>query len=343
MQTGGDGRVELAVNGAATLFVGSDAEFLLHSFEASVVRVRLSQGEMHIDARAVPGGNSRDVRLNIGELRVRIAGAEAWAQQTAAVTQVCMVSAGYVEVKRGEQLSRIDMPGQCLRLSNARSAWTVVPPNVLTERILLTAVTVDPADVTDAAEVGRAPEPPVRLKPETVAKPESATPEPGAVPADEHREPAPAGPVSTAAAESAPESAPEPAPEPAPEQSAQAEPPEPARPAVAERPAKPQRQSPADPVVPPKTAAAPVAKADSGNAAWSIVLASLSTRQAAETEVARLKAQGVQQAEFRAYQNGKGAGFRVGTGRYASRAQADAALAKFRSRYPKLSGWLARY
>ncbi|MGQ0502547.1 MAG: SPOR domain-containing protein [Panacagrimonas sp.] len=342
MQTGGDGRVELAVNGAATLFVGSDAEFLLHSFEASVVRVRLSQGEMHIDARAVPGGNSRDVRLNLGELRVRIAGAEAWAQQTAAVTQVCMVSAGYVEVKRGEQLSRIDMPGQCLRLSNAKSAWTVVPPNVLTERILLTAVTVDPADAADAAdaaEVGWAPEPPVSLKPETVAKPESATPEPGAVPADEHREPAPAGPVSTAAAESSPESAPEPAPE----QSAQAEPPEPARPTVAERRAKPQKQPPADPVVPPKTAAAPVAKADSGNAAWSIVLASLSTRQAAETEVARLKAQGVHQAEVRAYQNGKGAGFRVGTGRYASRAQADAALAKFRSRYPKLSGWLARY
>lgn len=241
IRTDAKGRVEFSVNGIPTLFVGSDVELLLHSYEPTVVRARLTQGAIRVDARSAPGRRSRDVRLNVGELRVRIADAEAWAQQTPDFTQVCLVSAGVVEVKQGEQLSRIDLQGQCLRVAESTPSWARVPAAVLDERI---------------AQI-------------LIARPD-------------------------------------------------AEP----QPAV-------------------NAASAPAATGD--DRSWSVVLASVTTQEGADREATRLKAQGVLQAEVRAYRNADRSGFRVGAGRYVSREEADVALTQFKKHYPKLSGWVARY
>lgn len=342
IRTGADGRVELGVNGAPTFFSGSDSEFLVHSFEGFVVRARLSQGSLHIDARAASGSNSRDVRLNVGELRVRIAGAEAWALQTPAVTQVCMVSSGYIEVKRGEQLSRIDMPGQCLRLANTVAAWVVMAPEALAERLDLTAVKAPMASDTDAnvaiAEGAAKPPTPAQVpataQAQTPAPAQAAAPTQGPAqvePAPAEVAEAPASPSPNASLPQTPPAAPRSADAPAAEGSLARLP--------ATKPVVPQAAKKAKPEAFPP---ASVQGAGASGRAWSVVLASLSTRSAADAEAARLKGLGVR-AEVRAYTVGERNGFRVGAGRYSSRSQADAGLAQFRKRYPKLSVWLAQY
>lgn len=176
IRTDARGRVELSVNGIPTLSAGSDVELLVHSYEATVVRARLSQGTMHIDARSAPGRRSRDVRLNVGELRVRIADAEAWAQQTQTLTQVCLVSAGVVEVKQAEQLSRIDLQGQCLRVAEATPSWTRVPAEVLSERIELTKVATPGAEPRRPVTAAIAPAVPAAAAPAVPAAVAPAAP-----------------------------------------------------------------------------------------------------------------------------------------------------------------------
>ncbi|MGH8518790.1 MAG: hypothetical protein ACREUE_15170, partial [Panacagrimonas sp.] len=116
VKTGRDGRVDLSLSGVPTLRVGNEADVLLHSMEQNVLRIRIATGALHVDTRAPAAGaiKSRDVRLNAGDLRLRIANAEAWVEVSDQSGQVCLI-AGVVEAQQPTGAVRLDIAGQCLR------------------------------------------------------------------------------------------------------------------------------------------------------------------------------------------------------------------------------------
>jgi hypothetical protein len=142
LKTGADGRADVSLNGAPTLRLGNGVDLLLHSMDQDVLRLRSASGAIFVDARTpvTPGGKSRDVRLNAGDLRLRVANAEAWVEVDDRSGQVC-VMAGVVEVQQPNAGAvRLDTPGQCLRQSGLSSQWTMVPIDLLQARIAATGV-----------------------------------------------------------------------------------------------------------------------------------------------------------------------------------------------------------
>lgn len=139
IHTGKDGRAQLLLHGAPTLAVGTGADLLLHSMDGDVLRLRIASGALRIDTRAAPGVPARDVRLNAGDLRLRVSGADAWIEMDPDGGQVCLI-AGVVEAQQPGATVRLDAPGQCLRQSGRIAQWSMVPIAVLEERVALLRV-----------------------------------------------------------------------------------------------------------------------------------------------------------------------------------------------------------
>lgn len=139
VRTGTDGRIEFSFRGAPTLKLGPAADLLLHSADQNVLRAKLDAGALSVDTRAGKGNKARDLRLNVGELRLRINAAEVWVERGDQGSVVCLVS-GLVEAQIADQPGRLDTPGQCLRQSGMTSMWSMVPQSVLVDRIALTRV-----------------------------------------------------------------------------------------------------------------------------------------------------------------------------------------------------------
>ncbi|MGQ0529264.1 MAG: FecR domain-containing protein [Panacagrimonas sp.] len=380
LQTAADARAQLSFAGKPTLDLGANSSLLLHSGDASVLRLRLLQGALHVDAQ--PGAAAaRDIRLNIADLRLRVMNAQAWVQQTESGGQVCLIS-GRISVQFPTRADELDIPGQCLRRAGVETHWVIVPIEVLTERVALTqisapAIAARPA--TDAAaptSIPSAPITPAAAPLVAVVAPQPAPPIPT---------PAPTPPVTAASAESPVLAAPKvpvivlapPAAEPvmdAAPAAARTASVEAATATVPELPAEPtaesvvvsvaeipQAEPPAEPASAPEVeiVLATLDAADSSLAAddeadavqpmaqgderrWSVVFASMSEAGAAAQEAARLQALGLK-AEAREYRVGSRHGFRVGVGRFASREEADAAMNGLLDVHPQLSAWLARY
>lgn len=169
IRTGKDGRAELSLHGDPTLALGSGVALLAHSMDQRVLRLRVASGALRIDTRAAKGGKSRDVRLNLGDLRVRVANADAWTELGERGGQVCLIS-GTVEVQQTGGVARLDTPGQCLRQSGLSSQWSMVPATVLQERVALLGVREPEVEV--AATPAPAPEPVViEPEPAVIAEP----------------------------------------------------------------------------------------------------------------------------------------------------------------------------
>lgn len=134
VHTGMDGRAELSMGGAPSLFVGGDSQLLLHSADGDVLRVRLLKGSMRADTRASRGQPRRDLRLNAGDVQLRIADGEVWIEHADGQTQVCSI-AGAAEVQVESRRDRLDFPGQCVRRAGVETAWTLVPPEILSARV----------------------------------------------------------------------------------------------------------------------------------------------------------------------------------------------------------------
>lgn len=184
VKTGGDGRADLSLHGVPTLKLGNGVELLLHSMDQEVLRIRVASGAVGIDTRtpATPGGKGRDVRVNAGDLRLRLAGAEAWVEVGDRTGQVCVI-AGVVEVQQATGAVRLDTPGQCLRQTGPSSQWTMVPTDLLQVRVAATGV-----QKVVAAVPPPLPKPPLQIKvlplPGTIPEGDpSPPPEPGAAPA----------------------------------------------------------------------------------------------------------------------------------------------------------------
>jgi hypothetical protein len=185
VKTGGDGRADLSLHGVPTLGLGNDVNLLLHSMDQDVLRIRVASGALRIDTRTPPkpGGKGRDVRLNAGDLRLRISGAEAWVEVGDRSGQVCVI-AGVVEAQQPTGAVRLDTPGQCLRQTGQSSQWTMVPMELLETRVAAAGVQ---KGVT-AAAAPAAPKPPLQIKvlplPGTMpdVDPAPPPPEPGVAP-----------------------------------------------------------------------------------------------------------------------------------------------------------------
>lgn len=150
IRTGSNGHVVLQLPPVGSIALGADAALFVHSIEAEdhparsgLARVVLESGAARINARAqqLPPA---DLRVNLGALRLRVFGAEIWAERGADGAEVCLLS-GAIELQGNFGARRLDEPGRCLRSGpsglqeqNANSAGAMAP------RLALTAFPGDP-------------------------------------------------------------------------------------------------------------------------------------------------------------------------------------------------------
>lgn len=319
-----DGRVELAIGGARSLALGNGSELRIEAAEPTLLPpLTLTRGAAYIDTRANGGLPRRDLQLQVGELKLRVDGAEAWAALNNDVAQVCLIS-GTVEAALSSRIDRLDLAGQCLSRAGQQSRWVIVPPEVMSERIALVRVRARDSLIASPAlpELRRSlpPEAEIASRPPAAGPstppgvPASGPPVAGNLP--------PPGPVVVLKPTSRV------APLDTPVQAATATRPTPAKPAVASEPIVP---------APPTTTPLPA-----GTTRWSVVLASLDSRVAAEAEAGRMRRQGLS-VDVREYVRGEKRGYRVGHGRFETRADAQAAFESLQVSHPKISGWMANY
>lgn len=157
IRTGADARVALQLAPIGLLTLGADGEVLLHSVEAidpparaGLARVVVERGTLRIDARPKQQLPPADLRVNVGTLRLRVFGAEAWIARSSGGDEVCLLS-GAVELQTPEGPQRLDQPGSCLRASRSGLAL-LDPPSVggLAPRLAHTAFPGDPATARPA-------------------------------------------------------------------------------------------------------------------------------------------------------------------------------------------------
>ena len=306
-----DGRAELSIGGARSLALGNGGELRIESAEPTALPpFALSRGAVYIDTRANGGLPRRDLHLQVGELKLRVDGAEAWAALNNDVAQVCLIS-GAVEAALPSRVDRLDLPGQCLSRAGQQSRWVIVPAEVLSERIALVRVRTRDTLIASPAM----PELRRSLPPEA----EIASRPPAAGPSTPPGVPASGPPVAAVLP--------------------------PPGPVVVLKPTA--RVAPLEtPVTAAVTAAAPrpptTTPLPPGTTRWSVVLASLDNRAAAEAEAARMRRQGLS-VDVREYVRGDKRGYRVGHGRFETRADAQAAFEALQVSHPKISGWMANY
>lgn len=120
VSAGSRGKVALQLSGSGLMTLSSLGD--LQVFEAraaagktpALAKLRLLAGALRVDSRAANGKLAQDVRLNVGSLKSRIYGADAWAANTAEGDTLCLI-AGSVSVQTGSGDERLDAPGSCLR------------------------------------------------------------------------------------------------------------------------------------------------------------------------------------------------------------------------------------
>lgn len=82
---------------------------------AAVGKFKLLAGALRVDSRATAGKPAQDVRLNVGSLKVRILGADAWGANTAEGDTLCVFSGSVGVQTQGSVEERLEEPGSCLR------------------------------------------------------------------------------------------------------------------------------------------------------------------------------------------------------------------------------------
>ena len=270
--TGAHAGLQLGAAGLVTL--GPDTTLRIHSLfppappgRMGMAKLVLEEGSANIDTRPQDNLPPSDVRLNVGDLKLRLFGAAIWASHAEAEDEICLLH-GAVEVLTRESAQRLDEPGSCLqqgsagmRVLSAREAGS------LASRIAGTAF----------------PDPYAR----TAA-------------------------VAKAAATPAPAPTQEPLLQPAASQ--------------------PQAQAPAQAQTQAQTQT-------SGN--WAIVLASVSNRARAEQEAERLRGSGLDARVVSATRGDGAATWRIVSGAYASKPEAESALPGVRAHRGFESAWVA--
>lgn len=122
IRTGVDGRVDLRLEPVGAVTLGNDTDLTIHSIESvnpparmHLARLVIERGAARISSRtsmSVPA----DLRVNLGGLRLRIFGADVWAERAKTYDEVCLLG-GAIEVQSPAGAQRLDSRGDCLRLT----------------------------------------------------------------------------------------------------------------------------------------------------------------------------------------------------------------------------------
>lgn len=185
VNTGEHGRAAFVFPGGGYLALGADASLRVHSVDArpgskTVVRLVLDRGVLRVDPR-----NGEDLRLNAGELRLRVYDADVWIGVETAGDTVCLLR-GAVEFQYASGGGdRIDHPGECVFMRPGSAALRYTP----TQQIL--ASKLNKADLGSASPSASLPAP--AAAPAPIARPAPARPAPAVRAA-----PTPASTASTA-------------------------------------------------------------------------------------------------------------------------------------------------
>jgi hypothetical protein len=283
LRTGTTGRLHLRLLDEAALRLGGDSAVQVHSTEPpdgrahrGLARIQLLRGHLHASAGPLDLWPPTDLRLNVGTLRLRVFGADVWAETGGGSDEICLLS-GAVEILTPLGPERLDGKGDCLRWDGQQAqvlrAGEVGP---LAGRLSK----LEPPAVTEEFRIAILPH-------------ASGTPRPAV-----------AGDVE------------------------------------ADRPPPATRSRPDPPPPPPESEPDPVVEVDPQSARWSLVLASLPTRDAAEREAARLRGQGLD-TQIDAGANARGdATYRLTYGAFYTREAAEQQLRQQRRQRGFEKAWL---
>lgn len=302
----------------STLEVPQQSPITLTS-RMAVLKLALSSGTIRIDGRrttAIP----QDVRLTLGDVRLRVEGADVWAQISGKQKTICVL-AGTVELQGINGYDRLQEPGECLQVDTTATRRLMPDRLATTQRLSQLAF----ADELPATQVAQAPR---SVAPQPVARPV----------------PLPIPPPKPIQPEQLPDSVIEPA-------AAQAAPIVPVRslassevthptPAVAAAPAPVAVARPA--VMPAAPAAAVAIPAVAGDHGWTLVAASLADGESARLEAKGLADMGLS-AQVRPLLKDGLTYYRVTIGNFASRTEAATYADQIKQRYGLAQVWLANY
>lgn len=325
-----DGRLALVIQGGGHLVLGGDSDLLTQSVEpgdatasSAVLRLQLKSGVLVVDARKLDQVSPADVRIALPYLNLRIYGSNAWVQSGPDGDEVCAL-AGAVEVDTPTGHDRLDRANECLRWYEGGGEHLAPGrrKGLATDFLRVSFGDDQEAQYAAQQELQRLSSPlPATPPPAPAAAAGAAIAPTPSLPATEITPPPvvsltvtpPVAEVSTAAATVSP-----PLVIPAPAASA----PAPALEAAAAVPA----------TAPTAVATAPAAASKPSAAAsgsWRLVLASFTDRTTAQAAVKRWQAQGLK-VELVDTPGADRVYLRALSGRYASKAEAEAALKKLR-------------
>lgn len=165
--TGSEGRARLLSGEGLRLELGEDTELhLVPAAEGAAAAGAAVLLDGRLRARAGDRSEPIEMHINVGRLRVRLRGAEAWLEKTAAVDTVCLLS-GHVDIQSELDVPwSITRPGYCLIVEPDGSWWeNDASANGVLERKL--ASTGFPREVT----------PPSRVKSQALDRPEPSAAE----------------------------------------------------------------------------------------------------------------------------------------------------------------------
>lgn len=264
LSIGANGRASLTLDRNGILIIGENSDLFIHSIEnahdgaGALVRLALSRGSLRLDTTPRDGQPVQDMRLNVGTLRLRVQGAEVWANAEPGLNQTVCLLQGTVHVINVAGDEVLDTPGDCYRYGYNNVSMRLRPESddLLARKLSRTAF---PGE----RYIGR---PPVAV---AAPLPPPAAPTPLGAPGTEP--PASATPTAAASMDIA---ASEPTPPPQPAASA----------------------PPAMPVVTTAAAAEPVADTADvvlAASAWTVVVASVRNEAAARSESSRLIGRGL--------------------------------------------------
>lgn len=121
VSAGSRGKVALQLAGGGLMTLSSLGDVQVYEAKGprgkapALAKLQLLTGALRVDSRAANGKPAQDVRLNVGSLKTRVFGADAWAANTAEGDTLCLL-AGSVSVQTGAGTeAKLDSAGSCLR------------------------------------------------------------------------------------------------------------------------------------------------------------------------------------------------------------------------------------
>lgn len=119
LSTGPEGKVLLQLAGRGRLVLSSFGELQVHDMSPDQAKLALRGGAVRVNSRAVQGAAAQDVRLNVGRLKARLLGTDAWAAHTVEGDTLCLL-AGRADIQvDGAEEQRLSESGSCLRHTQA--------------------------------------------------------------------------------------------------------------------------------------------------------------------------------------------------------------------------------